>query len=44
MMDELKPCPINWGDFGRKAENLCRKMGLDYYIKDSLRVEMEKPR
>ena len=38
------PSPINWGDFGRKAENLCRKIGLDYYIKDSLRAEMEKPR
>lgn len=38
------PSPIIWGDFGRKAEELCKKMGLDYYIKDSLRAEMEKPK
>lgn len=33
---------INWASFGRKAENLCKKLGLDYYIKDSLRAEMGK--
>lgn len=33
---------INWADFGRKAEELCKKLGIDYYIKDSLREEMEK--
>lgn len=33
---------IDWADFGRKAESLCRTLGLDYYIKDSLREEMEK--
>ncbi|MBR2890355.1 MAG: hypothetical protein IKC09_08790 [Oscillospiraceae bacterium] len=33
---------IKWAEFGRKAEDLCKKMGLDYYIKDSLRKEMEK--
>ena len=33
---------IDWANFGRKAENLCRELGLDYYIKDSLRAEMEK--
>lgn len=33
---------IMWDEFGRKAEDLCKKMGLDYYIKDSLRKEMEK--
>ena len=32
---------IDWADFGRKAENLCLRLGLDYYIKDSLRKEME---
>lgn len=36
------PSDINWADFGRRAETLCREMGLDYYIKDSLRAEMEK--
>lgn len=36
------PSDINWGDFGRKAEALCQKLGIDYYIKDSLRKEMEK--
>ena len=33
---------INWADFGQKAEALCRELGIDYYIKDSLRKEMEK--
>lgn len=33
---------INWKDFGRKAEELCQHYNLDYYIKDSLRREMEK--
>ena len=35
------PSTINWAEFGRKAEALCKKLGLDYYIKDSLRKEME---
>lgn len=26
----------------KEAEDLCRKLGLNYYIKDSLRAEMEK--
>ena len=34
---------INWKQFGQDAEALCQKLGLDYYIKDSLRTEMEKP-
>ena len=34
---------INWARFGREAEALCKKMNLDYYIKDSLRAEMDKP-
>ena len=36
------PKPIDWARFGREAEALCQSMGLDYYIKSSLRVEMEK--
>lgn len=32
---------INWSEFGKKAEELCKTLGLDYYIKDSLRAEME---
>lgn len=36
------PSDIDWAEFGRKAEALCRELGLDYYIKDSLRKEMEK--
>lgn len=35
------PSDINWADFGRKAESLCQQLGIDYYIKDSLRKEME---
>lgn len=31
---------IDWADFGRKAESLCKQLGIDYYIKDSLRKEM----
>lgn len=33
---------IDWKDFGERAENACRKLNLDYYIKDSLRAEMSK--
>lgn len=36
------PSNIDWAEFGRKAEALCEKLGLDYYIKESLRAEMEK--
>lgn len=36
------PSNIDWADFGRKAEELCKKLGLDYYIKESLRAEMNK--
>ena len=34
------PSDIDWADFGRKAESLCKQLGIDYYIKDSLRKEM----
>ena len=37
------PSDINWKQFGKDAEALCQKLGLDYYIKDSLRAEMNKP-
>ena len=33
---------INWKEFGEKAEALCKKLGVEYYIKDSLREEMNK--
>ena len=32
---------IDWARFGLEAEELCKSMGLDYYIKESLRTEME---
>ena len=31
---------IDWKRFGEQAEALCKDLGLDYYIKDSLRKEM----
>lgn len=34
------PSNIDWCNFGHKAETLCKKLGIDYYIKDSLRAEM----
>ena len=33
---------IDWAYFGRKAEEMCKELGIDYYIKDSLREEMLK--
>lgn len=36
------PSTINWKQFGHEAERLCKELGLDYYIKESLRKEMEK--
>lgn len=35
------PSDINWRDFGIECERLCKETGIDYYIKDSLRKEME---
>ncbi len=35
------PSDIDWKQFGRRAEELCKDLGLDYYIKDGLRKEME---
>ena len=36
------PSAIDWAKFGHEVEELCQSLGLDYYIKDSLRKEMEK--
>ena len=36
------PSEIDWKKFGEEAEYLCKQLGLDYYIKDSLRKEMNK--
>lgn len=36
------PSDINWKEFGSKAEELCKKLRVEYYIKDSLRKEMKK--
>lgn len=36
------PSAINWKEFGLEAEAICKKTGIDYYIKDSLRAEMER--
>ena len=36
------PSDIDWKRFGTEAEKLCRMYGIDYYIKTSLRAEMEK--
>ena len=34
------PSKINWKEFGEQAEALCQKIGIEYYIKESLRAEM----
>lgn len=36
------PSDINWAEFGRKAESLCKALGLDYYIKEGLRAKMDE--
>lgn len=33
---------IDWKAFGKKAEAVCNQLKIDYYIKDSLRMEMNK--
>ena len=35
------PSEIDWKDFGTRAERICRSYGMDYYIKEGLRKEME---
>ena len=49
MVDKVKigklnyhPSSIDWKTFGEKAEALCKSLGIDYYIKDGLRAEMNK--
>ena len=49
MVDKVKigklnyhPSDIDWKTFGEKAEALCKSLGIDYYIKDGLRAEMNK--
>lgn len=36
------PSKINWAEFGREVESACKTYGRNYYIKDSLRREMEE--
>ena len=36
------PSNIDWCKFGHEVEALCKELGVDYYIKDSLRAEMSK--
>lgn len=36
------PLDINWAQFGWDAVAACKVVGLDCYIKDSLRAEMDK--
>lgn len=36
------PVPVDWAAFGDETERLCQNLGLDYYIKSSLRKEMER--
>lgn len=33
---------INWPEFGKIAEHLCKRYNRDYYIKEDLRAEMER--
>lgn len=35
------PSDIDWKSFGERAEILCKTLNINYYIKDSLRKEME---
>lgn len=35
------PSDINWKEFGVRVVRICRGYGMDYYIKDGLRKEME---
>lgn len=36
------PSDINWGEFGRECERLCKAYDRNYYIKEDLRKEMER--
>lgn len=37
------PSSIDWKQFGHSVEEKCKALGRNYYIKESLRKEMEKP-
>jgi DNA repair photolyase len=37
-----RPSNINWGEFGRRCERICRAYRRNYYIKEDLRVAMSK--
>lgn len=34
--------PINWAEFGRECERLCKERGRNYYIKEDLRKAMKE--
>lgn len=36
------PSDINWAEFVEKAEQLCQQLGVEYYIKESLRSEIRE--
>ena len=37
-----RPSDIDWADFGRRAEELCQRLGRSYTIKNDLRKEMRQ--
>lgn len=37
-----RPSDVDWSDFTENAINLCESFGLSYYIKESLRKEMQR--
>lgn len=37
-----KQSPIPWGEWGKHIEAVCREVGIDYYIKDGLREDIDK--
>ena len=38
------PSSINWAAFGAEVEKVCQSIGVNYYIKEGLRAEMDKAR
>jgi len=36
------PSDIDWKEFGKQAERICKDRGFNYYIKEDLRREMER--
>jgi DNA repair photolyase len=39
---DYMPSEIDWAAFGKKCETLCKEYSRNYYIKEDLRVEMDK--